>query len=103
MYDQKDDTYRIFFNEQRDNLSAAMSKGDGLKTMDNLKKAILVDVVLDTNGGISKKEEVVKLPPDDEKTHFYPMLSFVPDDNNIILFGTEKSHDKFARIHFDVK
>ena len=102
LFDHDNDTYHVFFNEHRDNLSAAGPKGGGLKVMDNLKKAILVSVEVGADGSIGKKNEVVKLPPDDEKTHFYPKLSFIPEnENDIILFGTEKSHEKFAKIHFD--
>jgi len=98
-----DDSYTFFYNEDRENMSARNEGKKVLEVMDNPKKATLVYVDVAASGKVSKREEAVKLPLDDEKTKFYPRLSFVLNDEDIVMYGTEKSHDKFVKFHFTKK
>ncbi|HMG15921.1 MAG TPA: hypothetical protein VK590_10775, partial [Saprospiraceae bacterium] len=101
LFDHKNDSYSIFFNDHKENLIPS-KKAEGIQKVVNQKQSVLVNMKVDALGNVSKKTEAVKLPKDDEKTHFYPVLSFMPlGEKDIILYGTESSHDKFARIHFD--
>ncbi len=101
IFENGHDSYHLFFNDSRDNLPENLKPGAAIKTLNSHRELTLVSVPVDPNGVVGKRTEVLELPPDDEHTRFYPMLSFIAaKGKDIILYGTESAHDKFAKIHF---
>ncbi len=101
-FDEGDDTYDIFFNDHRDNLVAMNLEKRGVEAINGkLKTLRFVRVVVNPDGSLSKREQALKMDEDDEDTRFYPKVSAVVSENEIILYGVDHKRDKFAKITFN--
>jgi hypothetical protein len=101
VFDEGNDTYDFFFNDDKDNLNDLHIEAKGADVAsDRLKNLRFVRQVLNPDGTLSKREEAFKMDEDDEDTHFFPMVSRIVTNNEIILYGMDHRKDKFAKITY---
>jgi hypothetical protein len=101
VFDQGNDTYDFYYNDDKDNLNDLHMDAKGADVAsDRLKSLRFVRQVVNPDGSLSKREEAFKMDEDDENTHFFPTVSKIVADNEIILYGMERRKDKFARITY---
>jgi hypothetical protein len=101
VFDQGNDTYDFYYNDDKDNLNDLHMDAKGADVAsDRLKNLRFVRQVVNPDGSLSKREVAFKMDEDDENTHFFPTVSKIVSNNEVILYGMERKKDKFAKITY---